>query len=133
MKLTQELKMALSSVKSNKMRSFLTMLGIIIGVMAVTLLVSLVQGATNTITEQLSGLGGSNLSCMVKKQTPRITLQEVQALEEKPEIGLVSVYHGGSGIAKAAGNQEDVCHQPELPAVKSDQNGRGPLPDRDRK
>lgn len=108
MKLTQELKMALSSVKSNKMRSFLTMLGIIIGVMAVTLLVSLVQGATNTITEQLSGLGGSNLSCMVKKQTPRITLQEVQALEEKPEIGLVSVYHGGSGIAKAAGNQEDV-------------------------
>ena len=108
MKMTQELKMALSSVKSNKMRSFLTMLGIIIGVMAVTLLVSLVQGATNTITEQLSGLGGSNLSCMVKKQTPRITLQEVQALEEKPEIGLVSVYHGGSGIAKAAGNQEDV-------------------------
>lgn len=108
MKLTQELKMALSSVKANKMRSFLTMLGIIIGVMAVTLLVSLVQGATNTITEQLSGLGGSNLSCMVSKQTPRITLKEVQALEKEPEIGLVSVYHNGSGVAKAAGNQEDV-------------------------
>ncbi len=108
MKLRQELKMALSSVKSNKMRSFLTMLGIIIGVMAVTLLVSLVQGATNTITDQLAGLGGSNLNCMVMKTMPRITLEEVEALEKEPEIGLVSVYSSGTGVAKAAGNQEDV-------------------------
>lgn len=108
MKLRQELKMALSSVKSNKMRSFLTMLGIIIGVMAVTLLVSLVQGATNTITDQLAGLGGSNLSCMVMKTTPRITREEVEALEKEPEIGLVAVYSSGNGVAKAAGNQEDV-------------------------
>lgn len=108
MKLKQELKMALASVRANKMRSFLTMLGIIIGVMAVTLLVSLVQGATNTITEELSGLGGSNLSCMVSKTTPRITLEEVQALEQEPEIGYVSAYSSGQGVAKAAGNQEDV-------------------------
>ena len=108
MKFTQEWKMAFSSIKANKMRSFLTMLGIIIGVMAVTLLVSLVQGATNTITDQLSGLGGSNLSCMVTKSTPRITLEEVQALEQEPEIGLVSAYSSGAGTAKAAGNQEDV-------------------------
>lgn len=108
MKFTQELKMALSSIKANKMRSFLTMLGIIIGVMAVTLLVSLVQGATNTITEQLSGLGGSNLSCMVMKTTPRISLEEVERLEQKEEIGLVSAYSSGNGVVKAAGNQEDV-------------------------
>lgn len=108
MKFTQALKMALSSVRSNKMRSFLTMLGIIIGVMAVTLLVSLVQGATNTITDELSGLGGSNLSCAVTKTTPRIELEEVMALQEQPEIGLVSVYNSGKGTAAAAGNQEDV-------------------------
>lgn len=108
MKLNQELKMALASIRANKMRSFLTMLGIIIGVMAVTLLVSLVQGATSTITDQLSGLGGSNLSCMVTKSTSGITLEEVEALEQEPEIGLVSVYSTGSGVAKAAGNQEDV-------------------------
>lgn len=108
MKFTQALKMAVSSVRSNKMRSFLTMLGIIIGVMAVTLLVSLVQGATNTITDELSGLGGSNLTCMVTKNTPRISLEEVMALQEKDEIGLVSVYNSGKGSATAAGNQEDV-------------------------
>ncbi len=108
MKFTQGIKMAISSVRSNKMRSFLTMLGIIIGVMAVTLLVSLVQGATNTITDELSGLGGSNLSCMVTKTTPRIELDEVLALQEKDEIGMVSVYNSGKGIATAAGNQEDI-------------------------
>lgn len=108
MKFTQALKMAVSSVRSNKMRSFLTMLGIIIGVMAVTLLVSLVQGATNTITDELSGLGGSNLTCMVTTATPRISLDEVMALQEKDEIGLVSVYSNGKGSATAAGSQEDV-------------------------
>lgn len=108
MKFTQALKMALSSVRSNKMRSFLTMLGIIIGVMAVTLLVSLVQGATNAITDELSGLGGSNLSCMVTKATPRIELEEVMALQDKKEIGLVSVYNSGKGTATAAGSQEEV-------------------------
>lgn len=108
MKFTQAVKMAVSSVRSNKMRSFLTMLGIIIGVMAVTLLVSLVQGATSAITDELSGLGGSNLSCMVTKNTPRIELDEVMALQEEKEIGLVSVYNTGKGSVTAAGNQEDV-------------------------
>ena len=41
-------KMALRSIGSNKMRAALTMLGIIIGVMALVVLVSLVNGATNT-------------------------------------------------------------------------------------
>ena len=41
MKFTQAVKMALSSILSTKLRSFLTMLGIIIGVLSVTLLVSI--------------------------------------------------------------------------------------------
>ena len=44
MKFSQALKMAMVALKGNKMRSFLTMLGIIIGVLAVTLLISVVQG-----------------------------------------------------------------------------------------
>ena len=46
MKFSQAFKMAFVALKGNKMRSFLTMLGIIIGVVAVTLLISVVQGAT---------------------------------------------------------------------------------------
>jgi len=107
-KFTQAMKMALSSIRSNKMRSFLTMLGIIIGVMAITLLVSLVQGATVSIMGELESLGGYNLNCMVMKTTPRIEYDEVMALEENDEISLISVYTNGQGTAKAAGNQEDI-------------------------
>ena len=44
----QSVRMAIKSISGNKMRAFLTMLGIIIGVMALVILVSLVSGATET-------------------------------------------------------------------------------------
>lgn len=49
-------KMALRSISSNKMRAILTMLGIIIGVMALVVLVSLVSGATTSVTDTISSL-----------------------------------------------------------------------------
>ncbi len=52
--------LALRELRRNKMRSFLTMLGIIIGVAAVIILVTLGGGATRQVTEQISSLG-SNL------------------------------------------------------------------------
>ena len=52
--------LALRELRRNKMRSFLTMLGIIIGVAAVIILVTLGGGATQQVTEQISSLG-SNL------------------------------------------------------------------------
>ena len=50
-------RVALGAILSNKMRSGLTMLGVIIGVMAVILLVSIGEGAKVFITRELSGLG----------------------------------------------------------------------------
>ena len=53
MKITQANKMAFVSICSTKLRSFLTMLGIIIGVMSVTVLVSIVQSTTNNVSDTL--------------------------------------------------------------------------------
>jgi len=47
---------------SNKVRSGLTMLGVIIGVMAVILLVSIGQGAQVYITKELTGMGTNSSS-----------------------------------------------------------------------
>ena len=57
--------MAMRSISSNKMRAVLTMLGIIIGVMALVVLVSLVNGATTSVTDAVSGLGSSMITVTV--------------------------------------------------------------------
>ncbi|MEA4870131.1 MAG: ABC transporter permease [Christensenella sp.] len=53
----QSVKMAWEAITSNKLRSFLTMLGIIIGVVALVVLVSLVNGATGAVTSEITALG----------------------------------------------------------------------------
>ena len=63
-------KMALRSISSNKMRAALTMLGIIIGVMALVVLVSLVNGATSSVTDAVSGLGTSMLTVSILVPRP---------------------------------------------------------------
>lgn len=55
------LKVSSRAIRSNKVRSILTTLGIIIGVAAVISLVSLTQGANRMIEEQLTSLGGKSL------------------------------------------------------------------------
>lgn len=58
----QSFRMSLQNIRSNKMRSFLTMLGIIIGVAAVIGLITLVQGVTATVMDQFEGLGAGTLT-----------------------------------------------------------------------
>ena len=53
----QSFKLAIKSIWGNKMRSFLTMLGIIIGVSAVIILVSVVSGYLSYMTESFASLG----------------------------------------------------------------------------
>lgn len=53
----QSMKMAWHAVVSNKLRSFLTMLGIIIGVVALIVLVSIANGATSSVTERTREIG----------------------------------------------------------------------------
>lgn len=61
MDLAEAIKVALESLRANKMRSFLTMLGIIIGVASVILLISIGSGLQTYITQQLEGLGANAL------------------------------------------------------------------------
>ena len=108
MKLRQSIKMAMSAVASNKMRSFLTMLGIIIGVMAVTLLISIVQGGTSVITDSMESLGGNRLTVSVRAQNKKLTYAELQGLEEIEGISAVVPYLSGQGTATAGGNSADI-------------------------
>lgn len=85
--LLQSIKMAWSSIAGNKMRSFLTMLGIIIGVVALVVLVSLVTSATTSVTDTISSLGSNMLTVNVSddKGNP-IRLSDLSDFTESEEI-----------------------------------------------
>lgn len=64
MKVAEIFRSSLTALTLNKIRTFLTMLGVIIGVFAVVSLVSLVKGFENYITDQFSSLGSNLLWVM---------------------------------------------------------------------
>ncbi len=77
----QSVKMAWQSILSNKMRSFLTMLGVIIGVTALVVMVSLVSGATGKVTDEIAALGTDQVTAYVfdNKNRP-LTSSDISAL-----------------------------------------------------
>jgi len=99
-------KMALRSISTNKMRAMLTMLGIIIGVMALVVLVSLVNGATSSVTDAISGLGSNMISVSISddkgKPVELDTLDEWVA--QSDAIGLMAPAASASMTAK--GNED---------------------------
>ena len=81
----QILREAWISITAYKMRSFLTMLGIIIGVCAVIVLVSVVQGSTNNITESIESLGANTISLTFtgKNSTKYVSHEEMQEFKDE--------------------------------------------------
>ena len=99
-------RMAVRSILSSKMRAALTMLGIIIGVMALVVLVSLVNGATTSVTDAVSGLGTDLLTVTVEddKGAP-ITLEILQQwMTEEESIGLINAAASDSFIVRNEGD-----------------------------
>ena len=62
MNITQAFSMAIKSIFGNKMRSFLTMLGIIIGVASVITLVSVINGYTQKSMEQFKAMYSNKIN-----------------------------------------------------------------------
>lgn len=85
--LLENFKMAIDSIISNKMRSFLTMLGIIIGISSVITIVSLGQGGQNTITGEFEKIGSSTINVSVDntkaEQSDYITYKDIEQIKEK--------------------------------------------------
>ncbi len=101
-------KLALRALKANKMRTLLTMLGIIIGVAAVIVMLAVGTGVTQKITEQISTMG-SNLLIVLPGSTtsggirmgagtqPTLTAGDAQAISsEAPAVDAVAPVLSGT-------------------------------------
>lgn len=89
MNFKQSFRMAIRSLLASKMRSFLTMLGIVIGVGAVIIIVSIVGGVTKDITDQFESMGTNLISVNIMgRNTARsVSVEEMEALViENPDL-----------------------------------------------
>ena len=112
--LLNALLLALRAIRRNLMRSFLTVLGIVIGVAAVITMVTLGNGATRMVSDQISSLG-SNLLILRPGQNlgpgrdsagaPAFKLADVEAIENQvPSLKAVAPVVG-SKVTLVAGAQ----------------------------
>src|SRR5512140_130302 len=101
MNLFESIRLALRSLAANKLRSGLTMLGIIIGVMAVIAMLSIGRGAQAAITNQITSIGtnllyirpGAPVQSGVRAaegSAATLTLEDAQALEGLPDVVAVA-------------------------------------------
>ena len=98
MMLFRSMKMAVSEVRRNTLRSALTMLGIVIGVAAVIAMVTLGQGATDRVTADIAGMGqnllivtpGSERRGPVDTAATPFTIDDARAIEEIPLLAAVA-------------------------------------------
>jgi len=113
MKLFNLIRIALRALQRNKLRAFLTMLGIIIGVGAVIAMVAIGQGSKKSIQDQLSSMGSNMITIRPNSnQTPgggarldvsnvqTLTLDDIKAIQNQAQyVNAVSPAVQGRGQA----------------------------------
>lgn len=105
----QSLKMAMKSISGNKTRAFFTMLGIIIGVVALVVLVSLVDGATSSVTDTISDLGSNLLTVTVSddKGNP-VKMSDLEEWTKEEGIGLIAPTASTSATVKVDSDNDSI-------------------------
>lgn len=107
MSFMQAFKMAMKAILGNKMRSFLTMLGVIIGVVAVIALVSLGQGATSSVTESIEGMGSNLISIgLMGRADVNITDEDIEELKANEAIKYVAPLQSASYTVEAGATND---------------------------
>lgn len=105
MQFFENFKMSIDSIKSNKLRSFLTMLGIIIGISSVITILALGTGGKESVTGELEKIGSSTAQLKVNPQNATksdyFTLNDVKAIKDKSSsVKYASPSIQKQGIAK---------------------------------
>lgn len=99
--LFEYIKMAVQNIRANKGCSFLTMLGIIIGIASVIAIVSIGEGTKNQMNSEIDGIGGGQIAVSVSNdaitESEFITAEDVQAVREIATVEGVNVSESYDG------------------------------------
>ena len=107
MKLRDNLWMALDALRGNPLRSFLTALGVIIGVAAVITMVSMGEGAKSQVTGQIQALGSNLLMVIPGRAGDGGSLGSGTALTDKV-LPAIAACPAVKRVAPEAGGQAEI-------------------------
>lgn len=96
MNIYESFKIAIASIKSNKFRSFLTMLGLIIGISSVVTIIAIGNGSQSSIEDQLNSLGTNVLTLQTSRgvsltNDEQLTLDDIESIKIRFEDEIVGV------------------------------------------
>src|SRR5665647_1344213 len=115
MKIVNLLRIAWKAIKRNKMRSFLTMLGIIIGVAAVIAMVAIGQGSRQSIQSQITAMGSNMITIRPSSNVMggvRLDNTTVQALTEPDVIALQKQAEYINAVSPSISSRGQVINGP---------------------
>lgn len=100
--------MAIRAMVANRMRTLLTMLGIIIGIMSVVCVVALARGASDKVIENISSMGtntitimpGSKMGDMRSGRFRTLNVKDLKALKGQPYVDSASPTVQNSGLVQ---------------------------------
>src|SRR6187549_3162208 len=108
--------MSLQTLRASKMRSALTVLGVVIGITSIVGMTSLIRGFDQSLRDSISQLGPNTLivqkfgtlsfaagkSFLEVARRPNLTIEDARAIERDcPSVALVDVWLGATGVGRS--------------------------------
>ncbi len=108
---------AIKSIKTRTLRSFLTILGIVIGVFLIISLLSLSEGLKSTINQQLQAMGGEMIMVMPGSDMfssmifggAKLQKEDIEAIQKAKDVDIVIGYSYTGTIARYEGESKQVA------------------------
>ena len=107
------IRMCFSNLRANAMRTFLTMLGVIIGITSILALLTIGQGVTDSVIDQLSGLGGNRATVTIRDTSVKPGFTDA-------ELERFASLEGVEGVAPQLSSNHTLTLVPELTRSKYD-------------
>ena len=124
--LYEYIKMAFQNIRANKGRSFLTMLGIIIGIASVIAIVSIGEGTKNQMNSEISDIGGGQIYVYVSSEgmseevwiTPE-DIQEIRDLKYVDGVSVADSYNGETVTGKGTFDLKVTAEGPDAKMINN--------------
>ena len=112
--------MAMKSLRSNKMRSFLTILGIVIGISSVIILIGIGDGSKQAITSSIEGMGTNLLTASLTGSSAQsLTDSELKTIRAFPSVSDATPDLTGTATAKAGAQSYTTSVEGTLPGYEN--------------